>query len=62
MVLLGFHLQHGLWSMFQSLGINHPVYTPVFKRFALLFAIVIVVGNISMPIAVMAGLIGSHIQ
>jgi succinate dehydrogenase / fumarate reductase cytochrome b subunit len=48
--------------MFQSLGINHPVYTPVFKRFALLFAIFIVVGNISIPVAVMTGLIGSHIQ
>jgi succinate dehydrogenase / fumarate reductase cytochrome b subunit len=62
MVLLGWHLQHGLWSMFQSLGINHPVYTPLFKRFALVFAILIVAGNIAIPVAVMAGFAGGHIQ
>jgi hypothetical protein len=28
MVLLCMHLYHGLWSMFQSLGISHPRYTP----------------------------------
>lgn len=62
MILLGFHLQHGLWSMFQSLGLNHPRYTPGFKRFAVLFSILIVVGNISIPLAVLTGLVGSHIQ
>jgi succinate dehydrogenase / fumarate reductase cytochrome b subunit len=61
MILLGFHLQHGLWSMFQSLGINHPRYTPLFKRFAVLFAAFIVLGNISIPLAVMTRLVGSNI-
>jgi succinate dehydrogenase / fumarate reductase cytochrome b subunit len=61
MVLLGLHLQHGLWSMFQSLGINHPRYTPLLKRFAIVFSVLIVVGNISIPIAVMLGLIGSEL-
>ena len=28
MILLCMHLYHGLWSMFQSLGISHPRYTP----------------------------------
>ena len=28
MTMLCYHLYHGLWSMFQSLGISHPVYTP----------------------------------
>jgi succinate dehydrogenase / fumarate reductase cytochrome b subunit len=55
MVLLCMHLYHGLWSMFQSLGINHPRYTPGFKRFAALSAILIGLGNISIPIAVLAG-------
>ena len=28
MILLCMHLYHGVWSMFQSLGISHPRYTP----------------------------------
>ncbi len=57
MVLLGLHLNHGLWSMFQSLGINHPRYTPKFKAFAQIFSAVIVIGNCSIPISVMTGLV-----
>ena len=55
--LLGMHLFHGLWSMFQSLGIEHPKYTPWLKRFAAVFAYLIAIGNISIPVAILAGLI-----
>ncbi|MBI2896458.1 MAG: succinate dehydrogenase cytochrome b subunit [Deltaproteobacteria bacterium] len=58
MVFLGMHLRHGLWSMFQSLGVSHPRYTPALRTFATVFAVVIVIGNVSIPIAVLAGLIG----
>ena len=61
MVLLGMHLYHGLWSMFQSLGFNHPRYTPVIKRVAAWVAILMVAGFISIPIAVLTGLVGSHL-
>jgi len=57
MIMLCYHLYHGLWSMFQSLGISHPVYTPWIKRAAKTAAILIAVGNISIPVAVLAGLI-----
>jgi succinate dehydrogenase / fumarate reductase, cytochrome b subunit len=57
MVLLCLHLYHGLWSMFQSLGFSHPRYTPKLKRGAAIFAILIAIGNCSIPIAVMAGLV-----
>jgi len=57
MVLLGFHLQHGVWSMFQTLGFNHPRYTPGLKAAATAFAVVIVVGNCSIPLAVLTGLV-----
>ena len=33
-VLLGMHLYHGLWSMFQTLGAAHPRYTPKLRAFA----------------------------
>jgi succinate dehydrogenase / fumarate reductase, cytochrome b subunit len=56
-LLLCMHLYHGLWSMFQSLGISHPRYTPGLKRFAAIFSIVVAIGYISIPIASMAHLI-----
>jgi succinate dehydrogenase / fumarate reductase, cytochrome b subunit len=57
MVLLCMHLYHGLWSMFQSLGFHNRRYTPKLKRGAAIVAILIAVGNCSIPIAVMAGLL-----
>jgi succinate dehydrogenase / fumarate reductase cytochrome b subunit len=57
MVLLCMHLYHGLWSMFQSLGFSHPRYTPRLKKGAAIFAILIAIGNCSIPVAVMAGLL-----
>ena len=55
--LLGVHLYHGLWSMFQSLGVSHPSYTPRFKQFAAAASILISAGNISIPLAVLAGIV-----
>jgi succinate dehydrogenase / fumarate reductase cytochrome b subunit len=55
--LLGLHLRHGLWSMFQSVGINQPKYTAAFKQAALVIALLIVLGYISIPISVLLGLV-----
>jgi succinate dehydrogenase / fumarate reductase, cytochrome b subunit len=57
MVLLAMHLYHGLWSMFQSLGFHHPRYTPGVKRLAAWLAILIGAGEISIPLAVLAGFV-----
>jgi succinate dehydrogenase / fumarate reductase, cytochrome b subunit len=57
MVLLSMHLYHGLWSMFQSVGLSHPGYTPAVKHAAAVFAILIGAGNISIPLTVLMGLV-----
>jgi succinate dehydrogenase / fumarate reductase cytochrome b subunit len=57
MCLLGLHLRHGIWSMFQSLGLNHPRHTPVLKSAALIIAAAIVLGYISIPISVLLGIV-----
>jgi len=57
MSMLCYHLYHGLWSMFQTLGFSHPVYTPWLKTLAKIVAILIAVGYISIPVAVLAGFI-----
>jgi succinate dehydrogenase / fumarate reductase, cytochrome b subunit len=57
MALLCMHLYHGLWSMFQSLGVSHPRYTPLIKKFAAVFAWFVAIGNISIPVAVLTGIL-----
>jgi succinate dehydrogenase / fumarate reductase cytochrome b subunit len=57
MALLCMHLYHGLWSMFQSVGFSHPRYTPALKKAAAIAAILIAIGNISIPVAVLTGLL-----
>ncbi len=56
-ILLGLHLRHGVWSMFQSLGMNHPRHTPIMQKFAIVFAVVVTAGFISIPVSVLAGFI-----
>jgi succinate dehydrogenase / fumarate reductase, cytochrome b subunit len=55
--LLGLHLRHGLWSMFQTLGIHQPQYTVRFKKAAMVIALLITLGYISIPISVLLGLV-----
>jgi succinate dehydrogenase / fumarate reductase cytochrome b subunit len=56
-LLLGLHLYHGLWSLFQSLGWSHPTYNPWRRRFAVAFALAVSAGFISVPLAVLAGIV-----
>ncbi|MDZ4825682.1 MAG: succinate dehydrogenase cytochrome b subunit [Actinomycetota bacterium] len=56
-IALAFHLYHGAWSMFQSMGINNPKYNKLRRTFAQGFALVILVGNLSFPISVQLGLV-----
>lgn len=57
MLLLCMHLFHGVWSMFQSVGVSHPRYTVWLKRLAAISAFAIAIGNISIPVAVLTGLL-----
>lgn len=56
---LGVHLFHGAWSLFQSMGWNNPRFNAARRNSAAAFAAVMVVGNVSFPIAVLAGVVGS---
>ena len=57
MLALGLHLRHGLWSMCQTLGVSHPRYIRMAHVGAWIFAAIIVIGNISFPLAVLAGIV-----
>jgi succinate dehydrogenase / fumarate reductase, cytochrome b subunit len=57
MCLLGLHLSHGLWAMFQSVGLAHPRHTVFLKFAARAIATIIVLGYISIPISVLLGFV-----
>lgn len=47
---LGVHVGHGFWSAFQSLGINHPRYTPKIKLISRLFGVAMALGYSALPL------------
>lgn len=50
MILLGFHLRHGFWSGFQSLGVQHPRLVPLIYGVGIFLAIVLAAGFLFIPI------------
>lgn len=56
--LLGLHLYHGAWSFASSLGLEHPRFDRARRTLATSLAAIVVVGNVSIPVAVYTGLIG----
>ncbi len=49
---LGFHLHHGFQSAFQTIGLNHPVYSPMIKGIGLIYTFVVTLGFMAIPIIV----------
>jgi succinate dehydrogenase / fumarate reductase cytochrome b subunit len=56
-VALGFHLYHGIWSGFQTVGWDNPRFAPHRRSIAGVIALVVVLGNLSFPIAVLSGFV-----
>jgi succinate dehydrogenase / fumarate reductase cytochrome b subunit len=54
-VFLCLHLWHGGSSWFQSLGLNHPQYNKVIRSVGPVLAVVVLIGNCSIPLAVLFG-------
>lgn len=49
-LFLAFHLMHGFQSAFQTLGINHPIYSPIIKASGIIYTVAVTAGFISIPI------------
>jgi succinate dehydrogenase / fumarate reductase, cytochrome b subunit len=56
-LMLGMHMFHGVWSMFQSLGINHPAHNDLIRTTATYVTVLIVIGFASIPVGVLIGII-----
>ena len=59
-IALAVHIFHGAWSLFASLGVSNPRLVRFRRRFAVGFAAIILLGNISFPIMVQAHVIEDH--
>lgn len=57
MALLGLHLYHGTWSMFQTLGVDTPRWNSGMRTMAKIVAIGLFIGFSSVPLAVVSGLL-----
>lgn len=56
-VTVGFHLRHGLWSAVRTLGLQSPRGEFYARATALVLSVVLVVGYLSVPFAVLVGLV-----
>ena len=56
-IALGIHLFHGTWSLFQSMGWSNPRFNVWRRYLATAVATIVVVGNVSFPVAVLAGIV-----
>jgi succinate dehydrogenase / fumarate reductase cytochrome b subunit len=57
MLAVGLHLFHGIWSMFQTLGWNSARANLLIRNLATFFAVLLTLGNISIPLAVLFGFV-----
>jgi succinate dehydrogenase / fumarate reductase, cytochrome b subunit len=57
MLCLALHLHHGVWSLLQTLGVSHPRWDAARKTAATVFAVVVATGFLSVPLAVLAGVL-----
>jgi len=57
MILLCLHLSHGVSSLFQSLGIRRKATVALINRLAQTSAILVLIGNCSIPISILAGVV-----
>ena len=55
MIALAFHLWHGVWSMFQTLGAPEDRYRSLGRLFATIFTILVTLGFATVPLAVLTG-------
>ncbi len=50
MAAVAIHVSHGFWSLFQTLGANHPKYMPAIMTLSIVFALIVGIGFGFLPI------------
>ena len=51
-IALGYHLLHGVFSAARTLGLYHPLYSKIVKLLGMVYAVIMTVGYIIIPISI----------
>ncbi len=54
---LGMHLFHGIWSLTQTLGAEHPKYNTLRQQASIAGTLIVVLGFLAIPISVLSGVL-----
>ncbi len=57
MLTIGMHLWHGVWSVFQTLGVSHPAWDRTRRGLAVVLAVVIAGGFLLIPLSALLGVL-----
>ncbi len=57
-ILLGVHISHAMQSMFQTLGLNGPKFTPFIIKVSIIYGTFIAIAYLSIPLSVLLGFLG----
>lgn len=57
MAALGMHLYHGIWSLTQTLGADHPKYNKLRQQASVVGTLLVVLGFVIVPISVLTGVL-----
>jgi succinate dehydrogenase / fumarate reductase cytochrome b subunit len=57
MIVLGFPLWHAIASLFQTLGWAHPGWRGLIEKLGKAVTVLVVLGNISIPLSVLLGIV-----
>jgi len=50
MIVVAIHVSHGFWSLFQTIGANHPKYMPIIRWAGIIFSLVVGIGFGFIPV------------
>ena len=50
MIIVALHVSHGFWSLFQTLGANHPKYMPIITKAGIILSLIFGIGFGLLPI------------
>ena len=62
MALLGLHLYHGTWSMFQTLGVDAPRWNNGIRAAAKVVAVAMFVGFSAVPVSIAVGVLPAPVE
>ncbi len=61
MIILGFHLNHAIQSMIQTIGISGPQFTKCMTKLSSVLSFLIALGYISIPVLIMLNVVGGDV-